>query len=54
MRVGVVRVPSGLQQVAAGRVDVALALGVEKLTHPDKAVSFQAFGAAVESSWCVR
>lgn len=36
------------QQVAAGRVDVALALGVEKLTHPDKAVSFQAFGAAVD------
>jgi acetyl-CoA acetyltransferase len=36
------------QQVAAGQVDVALALGVEKLTHPDKAVSFAAFGAAVD------
>lgn len=36
------------QQVAAGQVDVALALGVEKLTHPDKAVSFQAFSAAVD------
>lgn len=35
-------------QVAAGRVDVALALGVEKLTHPDKAVSFQAFSSAVD------
>jgi acetyl-CoA acetyltransferase len=35
-------------QVAAGQVDVALALGVEKLTHPDKAVSFAAFGAAVD------
>jgi len=36
------------QQVAAGQVDVALALGVEKLTHPDKAMSFAAFGAAVD------
>jgi acetyl-CoA acyltransferase len=35
-------------QVAAGQVDVALALGVEKLTHPDKAVSFAAFGAAID------
>ncbi|MFA5565950.1 MAG: thiolase family protein [Acidimicrobiia bacterium] len=36
------------QQVATGQVDVALALGVEKLTHADKAVSFQAFNAAVD------
>jgi acetyl-CoA acetyltransferase len=36
------------QQVAAGQVDVALALGVEKLTHPDKARTFAAFGAAVD------
>jgi len=35
-------------QVMSGRVDVALALGVEKLTHPDKAVSFQAFSSAVD------
>ena len=35
-------------QVSTGRVDVALALGVEKLTHPDKAVSFQAFSSAVD------
>ncbi len=35
-------------QVSAGRVDVALALGVEKLTHPDKAVSFSAFSSAVD------
>lgn len=36
------------QQVSSGRVDVALALGVEKLTHPDKAVSFRAFSSAVD------
>lgn len=36
------------QQVASGQVEVALALGVEKLTHVDKAVSFQAFNAAVD------
>ncbi|HET9729370.1 MAG TPA: thiolase family protein, partial [Acidimicrobiia bacterium] len=35
-------------QVAAGQVDVALALGVEKLTGPDKTKSFAAFGAAVD------
>jgi len=34
--------------VMSGRVDVALALGVEKLTHPDKAVSFKAFSSAVD------
>jgi len=35
-------------QVMSGSVDVALALGVEKLTHPDKAVSFRAFSSAVD------
>ncbi len=34
--------------VSAGLCDVALALGVEKLTHPDKAVSFAAFAGAVD------
>jgi acetyl-CoA acyltransferase len=34
--------------VASGQVDVALAVGSEKLTHEDKAKSFAAFGAAVD------
>lgn len=34
--------------VSAGFADVALALGVEKLTHPDKTVSFAAFAGAVD------
>jgi acetyl-CoA acetyltransferase len=34
--------------VAAGQVDVALAVGAEKLTHPDKARSFDAIGRAVD------
>jgi acetyl-CoA acyltransferase len=34
--------------VASGMNDVALAVGAEKLTHPDKAVSFRAIGTAVD------
>ena len=34
--------------VASGTVDVALVVGVEKLSHPDKAVSFQAYARAVD------
>jgi acetyl-CoA acetyltransferase len=34
--------------VSAGVYDVVLALGVEKLTHPDKAKSFAAFAGAVD------
>ena len=34
--------------ISAGQYDVALALGVEKLTHPDKAKSFAAFSGAVD------
>lgn len=34
--------------VASGSVDVALAVGAEKLTHPDKTKSFAAIGAAVD------
>ncbi len=34
--------------VAAGQVDVALAVGAEKLTHPDKLRSFEAIGTAVD------
>ena len=34
--------------VATGMYDVALAVGAEKLTHPDKAVSFRAIGTAVD------
>jgi acetyl-CoA acyltransferase len=34
--------------VASGQVDVALAIGAEKLTHPDKAVTFGAFAAGVD------
>jgi acetyl-CoA acyltransferase len=34
--------------VASGMNDVALAVGAEKLTHPDKTVSFRAIGTAVD------
>ena len=34
--------------ISAGVCDVALALGVEKLTHPDKMKSFAAFAGAVD------
>ncbi|MBB5497562.1 thiolase family protein [Paraburkholderia sp. MM5384-R2] len=34
--------------VASGQSDVAMAVGAEKLSHPDKAVSFGAFGGAVD------
>ncbi|MGW0823182.1 thiolase family protein [Streptomyces sp. NPDC002845] len=34
--------------VTSGSVDVALAVGAEKLTHPDKTRSFAAIGAAVD------
>ena len=36
------------QCVAAGQADIVLVVGAEKLTHTDKAVSFGAFGAAVD------
>ncbi len=34
--------------VASGHVDIALAIGSEKLTHPDKMRSFAAIGTAVD------
>ena len=34
--------------VVSGMVDVALVVGAEKLSHPDKAVSFQAYARAVD------
>jgi acetyl-CoA acetyltransferase len=34
--------------VASGQVDVALAVGAEKLTHPDKQRTFEAIGTAVD------
>ena len=34
--------------VGSGVVDVALAVGAEKMTHPDKATSFGAIGTAVD------
>jgi acetyl-CoA acetyltransferase len=34
--------------VASGMYDAALALGVEKMTHPDKTVSFAAIGGSVD------
>lgn len=34
--------------VGSGAVDVALAIGAEKMTHPDKAKSFAAIGTAVD------
>jgi acetyl-CoA acyltransferase len=36
------------QAVAAGACDVALAVGAEKMTHPDKARSFAAIGGSVD------
>lgn len=36
------------QAVATGLVDVALAVGAEKMTHPDKARSFAAIGGAID------
>jgi acetyl-CoA acetyltransferase len=36
------------QAVASGSIDVALAVGAEKLTHPDKSVSISAIGTAVD------
>jgi acetyl-CoA acetyltransferase len=36
------------QAVASGASDVALAVGAEKMTHPDKARSFAAIGGAVD------
>src|SRR4029078_9669936 len=34
--------------VASGQYDVALAVGAEKMTHPDKAVIFAAIGPAMD------
>ena len=34
--------------VASGQADTAIAVGAEKLTHPDKAVSFRAFASGVD------
>ena len=34
--------------VASGQVDVALAIGAEKLTHPDKTVTFGAYASGVD------
>lgn len=34
--------------VVSGAIDVALVVGAEKLSHPDKAVSFQAYARAVD------
>lgn len=34
--------------VASGQVEIALAVGAEKLTHPDKSRSFDAIGTAVD------
>lgn len=34
------------QSVAGGFVDIALAVGAERLTHPDKALTFEAIGRA--------
>jgi acetyl-CoA acyltransferase len=34
--------------VASGQVDVALAIGAEKLTHPDKSVTFAAYASGVD------
>jgi acetyl-CoA acyltransferase len=41
----------GWLYVASGMYDVALVVGMEKLTHPEKARSFQAIGAAVDVEW---
>ena len=37
-------------QVASGQVDVALVVGAEKLSHPDKSVAFRAMGAGTDLS----
>lgn len=37
-----------VRSVASGQYDCVLALGVEKMTHPDKARSFAAIGTAVD------
>ncbi len=34
--------------VASGQVDVALAIGAEKLTHPDKSITFGAYASGVD------
>ena len=34
--------------VASGHVDIALAIGAEKLTHPDKTVTFNAYASGVD------
>jgi acetyl-CoA acyltransferase len=34
--------------VASGQVDIALAIGAEKLTHPDKTVTFKAYASGVD------
>jgi acetyl-CoA acyltransferase len=34
--------------VASGQVDVALAIGAEKLTHPDKSITFSAYASGVD------
>lgn len=36
------------QQVATGMYDVVLAVGAEKMTHPDKARSFSAIGGSID------
>lgn len=36
------------QAIASGFADVALAVGAEKMTHPDKRVSFRSIGGAVD------
>ncbi len=41
----------GWLYVASGMYDIALVLGMEKLTHEDKRRSFQAIGAAVDVEW---
>jgi len=38
----------GWQAIAAGQAECVLALGMEKLTHPDKSLSLRAFNAAVD------
>ena len=38
----------GWQAIQSGQADVVLVVGAEKLTHEDKAVSFGAFGKAVD------
>ena len=40
----------GYQMIKAGTVDVALAVGSEKITHEDKALSLSAYGVCMEVS----